>query len=80
MATGDDSHAIDKNGNLVLAGLTADETKEFRTLDSKISQDKTFHPASEEQSYSTDEKRWLVLLEKHLTAIEPFMEMPKTRH
>jgi hypothetical protein len=80
MAADDDSHAVDRDGNLVLAGLTAEETKEFRLLDQKISQHKTFQPARDEQSYSSDEKRWLILLEKHLAAIEPFVRMPRTRH
>jgi hypothetical protein len=80
MTAGDDRQEIDRDGNLVLAGLIADETREFRTLDSNISQNKTFHPAMGEQCYSSDEKRWLTFLEKHLAAIEPFMEMPETRH
>ena len=64
----------------MLAGLTADETREFRALDQKISQHKTFQPARDEQSYSHDETRWLTLLEQHLAAIDPFVKMPKTRH
>ena len=80
MLANDDIHSVDKDGNLVLAGLSADETREFRALDPTISTSKSFQPSSHEQEYSADERRWLALLEKHVRALKPFLDMSKTRH
>lgn len=80
MIDDDDSYQIDRFGNRVLIGLSAEETIEFLQLDEKIST----HPARPDilgDEWSRPEDlRWLELYEKHETARGPFLKSSKTRH
>ena len=75
MAFDDDNYVLDADGNLVLFGLTLEETREFECLDELISTLKATPPAS--TGGSPNEWRWLVLYEKHEAATRPFL---KTKH
>ena len=77
MAIDDDSYESDQEGRYVLIGLTAEETIEFISLDAIISD----RPQLEtDEQHSPNERRWLVLYEKHAAALEPFSQMCKTKH
>jgi len=80
MALGDDSYALDADGNRVLIGLTLQETREFERLDALISALGSTPLVPTDDRCSQNERRWLVLYEKHQSALEPFLMTPKTRH
>ena len=69
MAFDDDNYVLDANGNSVLVGLTLDETREFECLDELISTLGPVSPLSTEDGRSLNERRWLVLYEKHEAAL-----------
>jgi hypothetical protein len=70
MARGDDSYVLDSDGNRVLIGLTLDETREFECLDELIS---SLSSASTSDSRSLNERRWLVLDDKHEAAVRIYL-------
>jgi hypothetical protein len=70
MARGDDSYVLDSDGNRVLIGLTLDETREFECLDELIS---SLSSASTSDSRSLNERRWLVLYDKHEAAVRIYL-------
>ena len=80
MALGDDSYALDADGNRILIGLTLQETREFERLDALISALSSTPLAPADDHRLQHERRWLVLYEKHQTAVEPFLMTPKTKH
>ena len=80
MAFDDDNYVLDANGNRVLIGLTLEETREYERLDTQLSALSTTPLASTDDSRSQNERRWLVLYEKHQSALEPFLTTPKTKH
>jgi len=69
MACDDDSYVLDSDGNRVLIGLTLNETREFERLDELIS------PLSSSASdgLSLNERRWLVLYDKHDAAVRKYL-------
>ena len=70
MADDDDNYILDADGKRVLIGLTFDETEEFVRLDEAI-----LDSASEEvnESRTRDERRWLVLYDKHNVAVRHYL-------
>lgn len=80
MATENDNYVLDDDGNRVLIGLSADETREFEALHEILSITNPNPPVSPQQWHSTKEKRWLELYEKHQAALKPFLRTSKTKH
>jgi hypothetical protein len=80
MAIDDDHYVLDGDGNRVLIGLDAAETREFERLEKIISFAHPTPHVSSEQWHSPTEKRWLSLYQKHRSAIEPFLGAARTRH
>ena len=70
MACDDDSYVLDADGNRILIGLTLDETREFECLDELISR---LSSASASDSRSLNERRWLVLYDKHEAAARTYL-------
>jgi hypothetical protein len=67
---GDDSYVLDSDGNRILIGLTLDETREFEYLDELIS---SLSSAPTNESRSLNERRWLVLYDKHEAAVRIYL-------
>jgi hypothetical protein len=80
MAFDDDNYVLDADGNSVLIGLTLDETREFEGLDELISGLDPMSPVSTDDGRSLNERRWLVLYEKHEAAVRTFSTRQKTKH
>ena len=70
MAYDDDSYVLDADGNRMLIGLTLDETREFERLDELMS-NVSFVPTDD--SRSLNERRWLVLYDKHEAAVRIYL-------
>ena len=70
MACDDDNYVLDDDGNRILIGLTLDETREFECLDELIS---SLSSASTSDSRSLNERRWLVLYDKHEAAVRIYL-------
>ena len=70
MASDDDSYVLDADGNRMLIGLTLDETREFERLDELMS-NVSFVPTDD--SRSLNERRWLVLYDKHEAAVRIYL-------
>jgi len=75
MACEDDNYGLDASGNRILVGLTQDETQEFESLDETISN--SVSPAPTNDVRLVNERRWLVLYEKHETALRLTFKAPK---
>lgn len=70
MADDDDNYILDADGKRVLIGLTLDETAEFVRLDEAILD----NPSDEiDERRSRDERRWLVLHDKHDAALRDYI-------
>ena len=70
MACDDESYVLDADGKRILIGLTLDETREFECLDELISR---LSSASTSDSRSLNERRWLVLYDKHEAAAPTYL-------
>ena len=70
MGLDDDNYVLDADGNSVLVGLTLDETREFECLDELIS---SLSSAPTDVSRSLNERRWLVLYDKHEAAVRIYL-------
>ena len=70
MACDDDNYVLDGDGNRILIGLTLDETLEFERLDELMS-NVSFVPTDD--SRSLNERRWLVLYDKHEAAVRLYL-------
>jgi len=70
MACDDDNYVLDGDGNRILIGLTLDETLEFERLDELMS-NLSFVPTDD--SRSLNERRWLVLYDKHEAAVRLYL-------
>ena len=70
MACDDDNYVLDGDGNRILIGLTLDETREFERLDELMS-NLSFVPTDD--SRSLNERRWLVLYDKHEAAVRLYL-------
>jgi len=66
----DDNYILDADGNRILIGLTLDETREFEGLDELMS-NVSFVPTDD--SRSLNERRWLVLYDKHEAAVRIYL-------
>jgi len=76
MACDDDSYVLDADGNSVLVGLTLDETREFECLDELMS-NVNFVPTDD--SRSLNERRWLVLYDKHEAAVRIYLSIENAK-
>jgi hypothetical protein len=72
----DDNYILDNKGSRVLIGLTLDETREFECLDELIS---TLGTAPTDDSRSINERRWLVLYDKHEAAVREYLSIENAR-
>jgi hypothetical protein len=70
MASDDDNYVLDGDGNRILIGLALDETLEFERLDELMS-NLSFVPTDD--SCSLNERRWLVLYDKHEAAVRLYL-------
>ena len=70
MACDDDNYLLDAEGNRILIGLTLEETREFERLDELIS---NLSSAPTDDSRSINERRWLVLYDKHEAAVRIYL-------
>ena len=70
MACDDDNYVLDGNGNRILIGLTLEQTLEFERLDELMSI-RSFVPTDD--SRSLNERRWLVLYDKHEAAVRLYL-------
>ena len=75
MACGDD-YILDGDGNRILIGLTLDETREFECLDELMS-NVNFVPTDD--SRSLNERRWLVLYDKHEVALRIYLSIENAK-
>jgi hypothetical protein len=72
----DDNYILDNKGSRVVIGLTLDETREFECLDELIS---TIGTAPTDDSRSINERRWLVLYDKHEAAVREYLSIENAR-
>jgi hypothetical protein len=75
----DDNYVLDADGNRILVGLTLDEKREFECLDELISRRILVSSVSTDDHRSLNERRLLVLYEKHEAALRPFLTKQKTK-
>jgi hypothetical protein len=80
MTDDNDNFVLDASGNLVLVGLTLEETIEFARLDNSITADGPLPHISRDEWHRPEEMRWLELWDKHQAAKAPFTRTSKTRH
>jgi hypothetical protein len=78
MAFDDENYVLDADGDRVLVGLTPEG--QFERLDALISALSSTPLVPTDDRRSQNERRWLVLYEKHQSALEPFLRTPKTKH
>ena len=76
MECDDDSYVLDADGNRILIGLTLDETREFERLDELMS-NASFVPTDD--SRSLNERRWLVLYDKHEAAVRIYLSIENAK-
>ena len=72
----DDDYILDGDGNRILIGLTLDETREFERLDELIS---NLCTAPTDDSRSINERRWLVLYDKHEAAVRLYLSIENAK-
>ena len=72
----DDNYILDGDGNRILIGLTLDETREFERLDELMS-NVNFVPTDD--SRSLNERRWLVLYDKHEAAVRIYLSIENAK-
>ena len=72
----DDNYILDGEGNRILIGLTLDETREFERLDELMS-NVSFVPTDD--SRSLNERRWLVLYDKHEAAVRIYLSIENAK-
>ena len=70
MVSEDDGYILDADANRILIGLTLDETREFERLDELIL---SFSSAATDASRSQNERRWLVLYDRHEAAVRIYL-------
>jgi hypothetical protein len=76
MAYDDDNYVLDADGNRILIGLTLAETGEFERLDELISD---LSSAPTDDSRSINERRWLVLYDKHEAAVQAYLSVENAK-
>ena len=72
----DDDYISDGEGSRILIGLTLDETREFERLDELMS-NVSFVPTDD--SRSLNERRWLVLYDKHEAAVRIYLSIENAK-
>ena len=72
----DDNYILDGDGNRILIGLTFDETREFERLDELIAD---LSSAPIDDSRSINERRWLVLYDKHEAAVRKYLSIENAK-
>jgi hypothetical protein len=72
----DDNYILDGDRNRILIGLTIDETREFERLDELISD---LSSAPTDDSRSINERRWLVLYDKHESAVRAYLSLENAK-
>jgi hypothetical protein len=72
----DDNYILDGDGNRILIGLTIDETREFERLDELISD---LTSARTDDGRSISERRWLVLYDKHESAVRAYLSIENAK-
>ena len=72
----DDNYILDGDGNRILIGLTIGETREFERLDELISD---LSSAPTDDSRSINERRWLVLYDKHESAVRAYLSLENAK-
>jgi hypothetical protein len=72
----DDNYILDSDGNRILIGLTKDETREFERLDELISD---LTSARTDDGRSISERRWLVLYDKHESAVRAYLSIENAK-
>jgi len=76
MAYDDDNYVLDADGNRILIGLTLAESREFERLDELISD---LSSAPTDDSRSINERRWLVLYDKHEAAVQAYLSVENAK-
>jgi len=76
MAYDDDNYVLDADGNRILIGLILAETREFERLDELISD---LSSAPTDDSRSINERRWLVLYDKHEAAVQAYLSIENAK-
>ena len=72
----DDNYILDSDGNRILIGLTLGETREFECLDELISD---LSSAPTDDSRSINERRWLVLYDRHEAAVRAYLSIENAK-
>jgi hypothetical protein len=72
----DDNYILDGDGNRILIGLTTGETREFERLDELISD---LTSARTDDGRSISERRWLVLYDKHESAVRAYLSIENAK-
>jgi hypothetical protein len=72
------SYALDDDGNRILIGLTAEETREFLDLTDLLAATNPGQPLSSIDWTSPKEMRWLALMKKH--ALEKIARARGAKH
>ena len=76
MAYEDDGYVLDADGNRILIGLTLGETREYELLDELISD---LSSAPTDDNRSLNERRWLVLYDKHEAAVRIYLSIENAK-
>jgi len=76
MASEDDGYILDADANRILIGLTLDETREFERLDELIL---SLSSASTDANRSRNERRWLMLYDRHEAAVRIYLSTENRR-
>ncbi|MGX7741242.1 hypothetical protein [Rhodopseudomonas parapalustris] len=76
----DDDYELDRFGNRVLIGLTAQETAEYFRLEEIIRKSMPLPETADNEWVRPEHSRWLDLYEKHESARRPFLKSSKTMH
>ena len=79
MTNDDEDFVLDTDGNLVLIGLTFEETREFAPR-KFINETGPFPHIDRDEWHRSEEKRWLELWDKHQSARALFERVRSTRH
>jgi hypothetical protein len=76
----ENSYTLDDNGNRILVGLTAEETREFFDLTDLLASANPGQPLSSIDWTSPEEARWLALMQKHARELEKLARNRGIKH
>ena len=77
---GDGTFGVDQEGNRVLIGLTADETRELLELTAAIASASPAQPLSVLECNNHAAMRWRELMVKHTAGLSKWLMAPKLQH